>query len=212
MAEHIKEWLYTYLDGELRGARLRQVESHLAECGECRAELDGMQALSALLRETAPAGKFISTERFVSNLTLSLPRQPEPPQPRKALEIGWWLIPVSVLGIWVFLQVTFSLSSLVQTASDAGLLGNTFAWFQGNPPQTQWFATLMGLFGSQLGITSQMVLSPLNNADLFIHNLIGPFVWQAILAIVYLGWLVSWWFRQQNQSSTSGTVKFPSQS
>jgi hypothetical protein len=198
MTEHVKEWLNAYFDGELRGARLSQVESHLAECAECRAELDGMQGLSVLLQETAPAGEFISTERFVSNLTLKLPRQPEAPQPRKALEIGWWLIPVGVLGMWAFIQITFSLSSLVMVASDAGLFGNTFAWFQGNPPQTQWFATLTGLFGSQLGITSQMILSPLNNADLFIQNLAGPLLLQALLAVVYLGWLVSWWFRQQS--------------
>ena len=212
MAKHITEWLNAYLDGELNKARTSQVEDHLAECAECSAELDELRRLSALLREPAPTGEFISTERFVSNLTLNLPRQPEQPQTRKALEIGWWLIPVGILGAWAFLQVTFSLSSLVLTASDAGLLGNTFTWFQGNSPQTGWFATLTNMFGSQLGFTSQMVFSTLNNTDLFIHNLIGPFLWQALLAVVYLGWLASWWFRQQGQSSNSGTVKFPSQS
>ena len=55
------------------------------------------------------------------------------------------------------------------------------------------------------------VFSMLNNADLFIHNLIGPFIWQAFLAVIYLGWLASWWFRQQKQSS-SGIVESPSQS
>jgi predicted anti-sigma-YlaC factor YlaD len=212
MSEHVNEWLNAYLDGELSSARLRQVENHLAECDECRTELDEIQGLSALLRETAPTGKFISTERFVSNLTLNLPRRPEPPQTRKVLEIGWWLIPVGVLGAWAFLQVTLSLSSLVLAASDAGLLGNTFTWLQVNPPQAEWFATLTNLFGSQLGFTSQMVFSRLNNADLFIHSLIGPFLWQAILAVIYLGWLASWWFRQQGQSSNSGTLKFPTQS
>jgi len=197
MAEHVKEWLNAYHDGELHGTRLHQVENHLAECAECRTELDGIQDLSSLLRQTAPAGEFISTERFVSNLTLNLPRQPEQPQTRKVFEIGWWLIPVGVLGMWAFLQVTFSLSSLVLTASDTGLFGNTFTWLQANPPQTEWFATLTNLYGSQLGFTSQMTLSTLNNADLFVHDLIGPFIWQAFLAIVYLGWLASWWFRQQ---------------
>lgn len=198
MSEHVNEWLSPYFDGELYGARLRQVENHLAECDECQAELARMQELSALLRGTTPTGEFISTERFVSNLTLNLPRQSEQPQTRKALEIGWWLIPVGVLATWAFLQVTFSLSSLVQTASEAGLFGNTFTWFQGNPPQTEWFATLTNLLGGQPGFIVQTILSPLNDAGLFIQNLMGQVLWQAVLGVVYLGWLASWWFRQQS--------------
>ena len=191
MSEHVNEWLSPYFDGEMHGARLRQVENHLGECAQCRAELERMQELSSLLQGTAPAGEFIPTERFVSNLSLNLPRQPEQPQTRKVLEIGWWLIPVGVLGIWAFLQVTFSLSALVQTASDAGLFGSTFAGFQGNPSQTEWFRTLTEIFGGQPGFTGQMLFSTLNNADLFIHNLTGQFLWQVILGVIYLGWLAS---------------------
>lgn len=205
MTEHVKQWLNAYLDGELHGARIGQVENHLAECAECNAELDGLRKLSALLRETAPVGEFISTERFVSNLTLNLPRQPEHSQPRKVLEIGWWLTPVGILGTWLFLQVTSLLSRLVLTASNAGLLGNTFASFNGNPPQTFWLETLARLFGNQPGF-----ISTLNKADLFIQNMQGAFIGQALLAIIYLVWLASWWFRQQNQSSNSETAEFQS--
>jgi hypothetical protein len=212
MSEHVNEWLNAYFDGELPGPRLRQVENHLAECDECRAELDGLQRLSALLRETASTGEFISSERFVSNLNLNLPRQPEAPQPRKVFEIGWWLIPLGVLGTWFFIQVTFSLSSLFLAASNAGLFGNTFTWLQGAQPQMGWFVTLTNLFGSQLNFTSRIILSNLNDTDLFIRNLLGPYLWQAFLAVAYLGWLASWWFRQQGQSSNSGTVEFPAQS
>ena len=195
MSEHVNEWLSPYFDGELHDTRLRQVENHLSECAQCRAELERVRELSTLLQRTAPTGEFIPTERFISNLTLNLPRQPERPQTRKALEIGWWLIPVGVLGTWVFLQVTFSLSSLVQTISDAGLLGSTFAWFQGNPSQTEWFSMLTRFFGSQA------FFSTLNNADLFVQNLTGQLFWQIILGVIYLGWLASWWFRQQSPNS-----------
>lgn len=195
MSEHVNEWLSPYFDGELYGMRLRQVENHLAECRECRLELERVKELSVLLRGTEPAGEFLSTDRFVANLTLNLPRQAEKPQPRnKALEVGWWLIPVTVLGAWAFLQVTFLLSSAVQTASSAGLLDGVFAGLQGNPSQTEWFATLTGFFGGQSLVTW---LAPLNNLDLFIQDLAGQFIWQALLGVIYLGWLAAWWFHQQ---------------
>ena len=201
MTKHVTEWLGAYHDGELSNARLRQVEEHLAECAECKAELDGMRGLSVLLRETAPAGEFLPTERFVANLTLSLPRQPEQPQPRKMLEIGWWLIPVSLLGTWVFIQITVSLSSVFTAAVDAGLLGSNLSWFQGNPSQMEWFATAMNLFGNQLGLTGRVVLSELNEVNLFVTELTGHYLWQAFLAVSYLGWLVAWWLRHQRQLS-----------
>ncbi len=198
MSEHVNEWLSPYFDGELYGMRLRQVENHLAECNQCRLELERVKELSTLLRGTKPAGEFLSTDRFVANLTLNLPRQTERPQPRnKALEVGWWLVPVTVLGTWAFLQVTFLLSSAVQTASNAGLLDGLFTGFQGSPSQTEWFATLTGFFGGQPGYIVQTLLSPLNNLDLFFHNLAGQYIWQIALAVIYLGWLAAWWFRQQ---------------
>jgi predicted anti-sigma-YlaC factor YlaD len=199
------EWLNAYLDGELRGGRLHQVEAHLAECLVCQAELQSLQNLSSLLHEV-PAPEFISSERFAAQINLRLPRERPRSSKHKAQEVGWWLTPVGILGMWLFLQVTFSLSSLVLKASNAGLLGNTFSFSQGNQPQTQWFAALTSWFGSQIG-ANQTVFSTLNNADLFIHNLIAPFIWQALLAVIYLGWLASWWFRQQGQSSNNLEVQ-----
>jgi predicted anti-sigma-YlaC factor YlaD len=201
MPKHVTEWLGAYHDGELNSARLRQVEEHLAECAECQAELDAIQGLSALLRETAPAGEFIPTERFVANLTLNLPRQPEQPQPRKMLEVGWWLIPISLLGTWVFIQITTSLSSAFTAAVDAGLFGSNLSWLQGNPPQMEWFATTMNLFGNQVGVTGRIVLSELNEVNLFATKLMGNLLLQAVLAVLYLGWLAAWWLRHQHQSS-----------
>jgi hypothetical protein len=202
MSEHITQWLGAYHDGELSGLRLRQVEQHLAECAECLAELEGMQGLSTLLQETAPARDFLPTERFVANLTLNLPRQTEPlSQPRKMLEIGWWLIPVGVLGAWVFLWITFSLSEAAQFVANTGLLGGNLAWLRGNPPQMEWFATVSNLFGNQIGFTGQVVLSELNEAGVFVTKLMGILLPQALLAMLYLGWLLAWWLRHQRQAS-----------
>lgn len=201
MPEHITAWLGAYHDGELRGARLRQVENHLAECAACQAALEEMQGLSSLLRETAPAGDFLPTERFVANLTLSLPRQPEPPQTPKLMEIGWWLIPVGVLGAWVFLQITFSLSSLALAVANSGLVDGNLAWLRGNPPQMEWFALATNLFGNQLGAPGQALLLELNEASVFVTRLMVNLLPQAFLAVIYLGWLAAWWWRHQSQAS-----------
>jgi hypothetical protein len=206
MVKHIIPWLNAYLDGELPDGRLRQVERHLTECDECQAELGQMRKLSALLHEAAPTDEFLPTERFVANLALNLPRQPAQAQPRRALEIGWWLIPIGALGVWLFFQITFSLSSVVLAISETGLLGNGSSWLQGNLPQARWFSLAMDLFGGQIGFTGRFILSVFNDLSLFIQDLTSRFIWQALFATLYLGWLASWWLRQSNQAILASTV------
>lgn len=201
MSEHVTDWLEAYQDGELHGLRLRQVESHLAECSACQAELEALAGLASLLTETPPVGDFLPTERFVANLTLNLPRQTETPQPRKMLEFGWWLMPFGILGAWVFLQITFSLTSLALTAAEAGLLGSHLAWLPGTPPQMAWFAALTDLFGNQLGSTGTALLSALNQVDVFVMQWSGWVFGQLFLAALYLGWLAAWWLKSRPQTS-----------
>lgn len=209
MPEHITQWMGAYHDGELRGAHLRQVEEHLAECANCQAELDEMRSLSTLLKETAPGGDFLSSERFAANLALRLPRQPETSQPRnKALEIGWWLVPLGTLGAWLFIEVTFTLRSAILFVADVGLLSRDLAWIQGYPLQMGWFATAMNLFGNQVGLAGQAALSTLNEVHLFVAQVAGSLLPQVLLAVLYLGWLAAWWLGQSSQTSQS-TGNFP---
>ena len=211
MPEHVNQWLGAYSDGELGGARLRQVESHLAECAACRAELEQLGSLSSLLHESPAEGEFLPTERFVSNLNLNLPRRPVVTRTRRALEIGWWLVPFAVLGIWVFLQVTISLSALTLNASNSGLLGNSFSWVQAAPPQAEWVGIVTDFFGGPSSFVSQMLLSRLNEADQFVDTIAGYYLWQALLAVIYLGWLASWWFLRPAQLSNSGSMEVSAQ-
>jgi hypothetical protein len=206
MSLHVSKLLTAYHDGELLDGQLRQVEKHLKECDECQAELEQMQKLSALLHESVPTDEFLPIERFVANLTLNLPRQPVQSRSRRALEIGWWLIPVGALGVWLFFQITFSLSSVVLTISETGLLGKGLSWLQSNPPQTRWFSLAMDLFGRQIGFTGKFILSVLNDLSLFIKDWMSRFIWQALFATLYLGWLTSWWLRQSNQAIPASTV------
>lgn len=198
MPDHVTEWLGAYHDGELRGARLRQTEQHLAGCDICQAELNEMRYLSTLLQATAAEGDFLPTEHFVANLALRMPRRSEQPQPRSVLTTGWWLIPVGLLGIWLFINITFSLSPVVTLAVNSGLLGDASAWLQGNPAQMRWFATAMNLFGNQLGAPGRETLSALHDTSLLIAQMAGRLIPQTILAVAYLGWLFSWWLREQH--------------
>jgi anti-sigma factor RsiW len=201
MPEHVTEWLGAYHDGELHGARLRQVEEHLAGCAACRAELEEMRSLSGMLQSDVPVGEFLSAERFAANLALSLSRGPSParPQslPRRFLKIGWWLIPALLLGAWLFLEITQSLSALLTLAADAGLLQGDLAWLQGKPAEMAWYAAAMSLFGGALGDLGRAALAGLQDAHLFLARLAGIFIPQVLIAAAYLGWLLAWWLRQQ---------------
>lgn len=204
MPEHITQWLGAYHDGELRGARLRQVEEHLAECADCQAELNGMRSLSMLLKGTAPEGDFLPSERFAANLALHLPRQPESLPPRnKALQIGWWLIPFGALGTLLFIEVTFTLRWVLLLAAEAGLLGRQLAWTQGYPLQMGWFAAIMNLFGDQVGLAGWVALTALNDAHLFVTQATGNLLPQVLFSVVYLGWLAAWWLGRYSQSTGS---------
>lgn len=199
MANHVSEWLGAYHDGELHGARLRQVERHLAECTACRAELDEIQSISNLLQLPEPIEDFLPTERFVANLALRLPRQVEQTPTHPALKTIWWSVPLGLLGIYLCVAITQWLSSLLTLAVDSGLFNGNLAWLGGHPRQMGWFATAQNLFGGQLGGLGLEILAWLNDANLYIVQLAGNLMPYVILGAGYLGWLAIWWLRNQAQ-------------
>jgi len=195
MTEHASEWLNAYLDGELGGLRQRQVEQHLERCAACRAELEALRGLSALLRETPPAAEFTPTGRFVTNLMLSLPRHPDASQPRKAASLGWWLAPAGLLGAWFFLRTVLTLTGVFTAADATGLLGQANAWFTSSQPQAAWFVAITSLFGGQMSAAQQSTLSLFNQVSVFGGDLFSGFLWQAAIVLLYWVWLAAWWFR-----------------
>jgi len=195
MTEHASEWLNAYLDGELGGLRQRQVEQHLERCAACRAELEALRGLSALLRETPPVAEFTPTGRFVTNLMLSLPRRPDASQPRKAASLGWWLAPAGLLGAWFFLRTVLTLTGVFTAADATGLLGQANAWFTSSQPQEVWFVAITSLFGGQMSAAQQSTLSLFNQVSVFGGDLFSGFLWQAAIVLLYWVWLAAWWFR-----------------
>ncbi len=184
--------LNAYLDGELHGLRLTEMERHLETCEICRNELNELRRVSELLRN-APAPQFTPAERFSSNLVLRLPRRDGPSQSRSFAPASRWLVPAGLLGVWFFLQATFTLINLVHVADLSGLLATSSPWLSTGSTQTAWFAATTDLLGGQLGAGASTILSTLNGLNVFGLDLFEGLLWQAGLLLTGLAWYV---FRQ----------------
>ena len=192
MREHITHWLGAYHDGELQGARLRQVEAHLAVCEECQAELDALQDLSALFKATTEDEKFLPADRFAANLALRLPRREAPANRDRPAFPGGWLVPVGLLLAWVLVDTTLSLSSAAALALDTGLFGSLPT---GAAVEMSWFGAAMNLIGNQLGGAGLAILALINDANVLLARALAPLIPQALIAAGYFGWLLAWWLR-----------------
>ena len=186
--------LNAYLDGELSGTRLQELQRHLAECEPCRNELSELRQVSELL-QAAPMPEFMPAGRFASNLMLKLPRRPVGDVTAKPASLAWWFVPAGLLGSWYFVQTVFTLTNAVTAAQMAGLLGQAARWLSGGQ-ETVWFAAMTGLFGSRAGM-AQPALTWLNTLSVTGTNLLEGFLWQALIALLYWGWLSAWWFRRR---------------
>ena len=193
MSDHVLDLLGAYIDGELHGGQLRKVETHLDECPTCLEEYYSLQALSARLHD-APVPDFPTPERFAAEVALHLPRTPLKPMGNKALEIGWWLVPVGLVVAWIFVSTAALLSNMVAAAGDFGLLNSASAWLAAGPSGANYSAFL-GQFGLLTGNSlewAEMIeaLTRLNVSQIF---------WQVAIAMLYLSWLAIWWARRTRQ-------------
>jgi anti-sigma factor RsiW len=198
MSNHVTEWLNAYLDGELKGGRLHQVEEHLAGCAACQAELDSLQGLSALLQEV-PAPEFPSPERLASQVNLLLPQKRTAAPRRQLLEVGWWMIPVGLLTMWVFISTAVLLSNVVSAADTFGLLDDTTsAWISSSSDTADVTATL-----GQVGVLRGDSLQWAERSESYTRNLFPQIVWQVAVALLYIVWFAVWWARHTRQEQVS---------
>lgn len=194
MSDHVLELLGAYLDGELRGGQLRKVEAHLGECQACLEEYYALQALSLALHD-APAPEFPASEHLAANVALRLPRKPVKPISQRALEVGWWLAPVGLIAIWIFLSTTSLVSNVVTTANALGLLSSASAWLvSGSPVEAYWSGTL-GQFGFLPGDSLQWA----EMTEAFTRTTVPQITWQVSIALLYLSWMAIWWARHTRQ-------------
>jgi anti-sigma factor RsiW len=196
MSNHVTEWLNAYLDGELHGNRLQHVQEHLAECAACQAEFDSLQNLSGLLQDV-PAAELTSPERFATQVNLLLPQKRTTPPETRLFEIGWWLIPVGLLAVWVFISTATMLGDAMSVAKNFGILDQTTASFVSAPAETADVTSTLGQFGMLHGNSLQWAETTEN----FTRGLFPQIVLQVAVALLYLTWLAVWWTRHTRQSS-----------
>jgi len=194
MSNHVTEWLNAYLDGELKGNRLQQVEEHLAECTTCQTEMDSLQNLSGLLQAvTVP--EFPSPERFATQVNLLLPQKRTTTPGTRLFEVGWWMIPVGLLAVWVFISTAALLGDAMSVAKNFGILDSTTASFISAPSETAEVTSTLGQFGMLQGNSLQWA----EMTESLTRGLFPKIVLQVAVALLYLTWLAIWWTRQTLQ-------------
>jgi anti-sigma factor RsiW len=207
MSDTIREKLGAYLDGELDPYRRIEVQAHLKTCPSCRDELEKLRGLSSMLR-AAPQPGFTAPLDFKAQFMLQLPRRSEAHHPRQNGQLLPWLVPGLVLAVWVFIQVTLGVSTLISLANQAGLLGSAAAWVSGGSQQTLWFTVVQATLGSVMSPQGQTGLQLLNDAGLFTQNLLIALLWQVGAAVLYWGAVgLLWHTRVKSMWAFGGHVK-----
>ena len=194
MSKHVTELLNTYLDGELHGSRLHQVEDHLAECEACQAEFDALQGVSQLLYEV-PTPDFTPPERFAAQVSLRLPHSKPVTSARKALEIGWWMIPGGLLAAWVFINTAFLVNDMLSVANNFGLLTSVSDWMAFGTSNLAIWSTTLGQFGVLRGNTLDFAIS----TETFTRTSLPQLILHISIALLYLSWIAIWWARHRRQ-------------
>lgn len=194
MSNHVTEWLNAYLDGELQGNRLQHVQEHLAACEVCQDELDALQSLSGLL-QAVPLPDFPSPERFATQVNLLLPQKRTATPNSRIFEIGWWMIPVGLLAVWVFISTAALLGDAVSTAKNFGILDSTTASFISAPSETIEVTSTLGQFGMLHGNSLQWA----ETTESFTRGLFPQIILQVAVALLYVTWFAVWWARHTRQ-------------
>lgn len=193
MSRHVSEWLNAYHDGELRGSRLHSVETHLAECDICQAELESLQGLSSLLQEV-PAPAFPPARRFAAQVNLRLPHQ-QTVSRGQILDIGWWVIPVGILGAWIFVSISSVLGDILSAAGNLGLLSGVSGWLAFGPSSDIYLSATLG----QLGLLSGNGLNWAETTETLTRISLPQIGLQISIAVLYLSWMAIWWARHMRQ-------------
>jgi hypothetical protein len=118
--------------------------------------------------------------------------------PSNSASLAWWLVPAGLLGAWFFTQTVFSLTNMITAARTTGMFGQAVNHLVGGQ-QTIWFAAVTSLFGGHIsGVLS--TLSVLNGLNVSGVKWMEGFLWQALIVLLYWGWLSILWLLRRPKS------------
>ena len=190
MSRHVSEWLNAYHDGELHGSQLHHVEAHLAECNVCQAELESLESLSSILHEVRMP-EFMPVERLATQVNLRLPQKQTTIPGKRILEVGWWMIPVGLLAVWIFIGTSFFISDLLSAATSLGLLNSISEWMAFGPSSNIYLSATL----SQFGLLNGNGLNWAETTETIARMSLPQISLQVSIALLYLSWIAIWWAR-----------------
>jgi hypothetical protein len=113
----------------------------------------------------------------------------------RILEVGWWLIPVGLLGVWVFISASFWVSDILTVANNLGLFSGVSNWLvQASGSPAYWSATL-----GQVGVLSGSDLNWAASLEAATRTALPQIILNVSIALLYLSWMAVWWARRQHQ-------------
>ena len=193
MTRHVIEWLGAYQDGELSQARCQLVEAHLEDCAACRAELEALRGLSALVRQEPAPSPSLSRERFAAQVGLRLPRSSAQPGWRPALRLGWQALPALLVGGWAFVQALGIVAGLVMLALWVGLGGQSLSQALAAPAP---LTSLSGMFDLPLTFGLPLEWGWIDSFALLLALQFGAAL---VVCLLLGGWLAGWWVSRREQ-------------
>lgn len=199
MSEHVIKLLDAYHDGELNQWQVEQVEAHLAECPDCRRELESLQRLSDLLRSAPDMETAASPEDFVRRVQRGLDNAPRHSSWRSGFRLSWQLAPLGMMLVLVFVQTTLQLSNIVSVLGVVGneQVGDGVALLQ----QRLGAGLPIELPNYGINAVSGLPWGSLGIGALFGFDLTFSLTLPAMISLLALSWLAGWWVAQQNRKS-----------
>lgn len=175
--------LNAYLDEELHPAARQEVEEHLRTCRVCQQEFEQLRRVSTML-QNIPLPNFQPAERFAANLTRRLTPHPSSTTRSRHASPSLYLVPISLLAIWLLWQMTTTFSNLLDLAQSTNLFP-VLREGSGGHGQSLWI-TLTQLLAGQ---STPPWLSALADLSQWSWSLQLAWLIQAGIAFAYWIWL-----------------------
>jgi hypothetical protein len=206
MSEHTTAWIGAYFDGELEGRKLSSAEEHLSHCVTCQQELKKLKGLSTLLQGSPGSENLLSSDQFVNQVRLRMPRLPDQPLSQKVISIGWQITPLGIFGLWSFLQSVFLVAGILFLAVNLGFGGDTLTSLFSSSQAGPGISDLFSIQGASPIEIIQTTIGFLRSGGPFGWSMIMNLGLSFVLGLLYCSWLASWWVRNRSSNSLSAPL------